>query len=174
MCLDVQLIDNYWSLALLVLNAPGPRLNIKRVFLGMGIPMLKIRWLWERLIFIMGIPILVRQRLYIEKVPRCFVATLLPLYNSPWASTICYKEYIWFVMHVCVNWDIQAILHIWEWVLVLVLFGWTTRERVHFINLSWYKNVILFVYQFQIPILLSSMKITILWLKFHWNLFPGV
>ena len=30
-------------------------------FRGMGIPMLKIRWLWDRLIFNMGIPILVRQ-----------------------------------------------------------------------------------------------------------------
>ena len=29
----------------------GPRLNIKTIFQGMGIPMLKIRRLWDRLIF---------------------------------------------------------------------------------------------------------------------------
>ena len=33
---------------------------------GMGIPMLKIRWSRDRLIFNMGIPILVRRHLYIE------------------------------------------------------------------------------------------------------------
>ena len=35
----------------------------------MGIPMLKIRWSQNRLIFNMGIPILVRQHLYIERAP---------------------------------------------------------------------------------------------------------
>ena len=35
----------------------------------MGIHMLKIRRSWDRLIFIMGIPILVRRHLYIETVP---------------------------------------------------------------------------------------------------------
>ena len=44
---------------------PGPRLNIKTVFLCIGISMIKIRRSWDRLIFIMGIPILVRWHLYI-------------------------------------------------------------------------------------------------------------
>ena len=35
----------------------------------LGIPMLKIRRSWDRLIFNMGIPILVRRHLYIETVP---------------------------------------------------------------------------------------------------------
>ena len=48
---------------------PWPCLNIKTVFPGMGIPMLKIRRSWDRLIFKMGIPILVRRRLYIETGP---------------------------------------------------------------------------------------------------------
>ena len=45
--------------------------NIKTVFPCMGIPMLKIRWLQNRLIFNMGIPILVRWHLYIEITPLC-------------------------------------------------------------------------------------------------------
>ena len=48
---------------------PGPCLNIKTVFLGMRIPMLKIRWSRDRLIFNIGIPILVKQYLYIETTP---------------------------------------------------------------------------------------------------------
>ena len=48
---------------------PGPRLNIKTVFPRYGIPMLKIRRLRDRLIFNMGIPILVGQHLYIETAP---------------------------------------------------------------------------------------------------------
>ena len=48
---------------------PGPRLNIKTIFSGMGIPMLKIRRSVDRLIFNIGMPILVRQHLYIEMPP---------------------------------------------------------------------------------------------------------
>ena len=44
----------------------GPCLNVKTVFPVMGIPMLKIRRSHDRLISNMGIPILVRQHLYIE------------------------------------------------------------------------------------------------------------
>ena len=43
-----------------------PCLNIRTVFPGMGIPILKIRRSCDRLIFNMGIPILVRRRFYIE------------------------------------------------------------------------------------------------------------
>ena len=45
----------------------GPRLNIKTVFPGMGIPMLKIS-----LIFNIGIPTLVRRHPYIETRPLIF------------------------------------------------------------------------------------------------------
>ena len=48
---------------------PGPCLNIKTVFPGMGIPMLKIRQSWDCLTFNMGIPILVGWQLYIEMAP---------------------------------------------------------------------------------------------------------
>ena len=49
----------------------GPRVNIKTTFPGMGIPMLKITRSWDRLIFNMGIPILVRWHLYIEMGYKC-------------------------------------------------------------------------------------------------------
>ena len=59
----------HWYNGMSVLNkGPGPRLKIKTVFPGMGIPMLKIRRSRD-IIFNMGIPILVRQHLYIETVP---------------------------------------------------------------------------------------------------------
>ena len=45
---------------------PGPYFNINTVLPGMGIPMLKIRQSQDHFIFNMGIPILVRQHLYIE------------------------------------------------------------------------------------------------------------
>ena len=45
---------------------PGLRLNIKTVFARYGITMLKIRRSRDRLIFNMGIPILVRRHLYID------------------------------------------------------------------------------------------------------------
>ena len=42
----------------------GPCLNIKTIFPRIGIPMLKIRRSWDRLIFNMGIPIQVRRHHY--------------------------------------------------------------------------------------------------------------
>ena len=46
------------------------RLSIKTVFpRGMGIPMLMIRRSPDRLIFNMGIPILIRRHFYIETAP---------------------------------------------------------------------------------------------------------
>ena len=48
---------------------PGPRRNIKTVFAGVGISIIKIRRLWDRLIFKIGIPILLIRYLYIETDP---------------------------------------------------------------------------------------------------------
>ena len=48
----------------------GPVSIWRPSFPGMGIPMLKIRRSQDRLIFNMGIPILVRLHLYIETAPR--------------------------------------------------------------------------------------------------------
>ena len=51
-------------------QSPGTlRVNIKTVFPRYGIPMIKIRQSRDRLIFSMGIPILVRQHFYIETAP---------------------------------------------------------------------------------------------------------
>ena len=47
----------------------APSQYIKTVFPGMGISKLKIRLLWDHLIFNMGIPILVRRYFYIETAP---------------------------------------------------------------------------------------------------------
>ena len=47
-------------------GSPRPRLNIKTVFPGMGIPRLMIRRTQDRLIINVRIPILVRRHLYIE------------------------------------------------------------------------------------------------------------
>ena len=42
----------------------------KRVFWGIGIPIIKIRWLWDHIILIIGIPtMLVRWHLYNETAP---------------------------------------------------------------------------------------------------------
>ena len=51
-----------------LLGAPAfvKRVYIKTFFPGMGIPILKIRWLQNRLIFNMGIPILIKCHLYLE------------------------------------------------------------------------------------------------------------
>ena len=54
----------YW-----VLIPCRARLNIKTIFPGIGIPMLKIRWSRDHLIFNMRIPILVRWHLYTETSP---------------------------------------------------------------------------------------------------------
>ena len=57
-----------------------PPLNVKTVFPGMGILMLKTRRSRDRLIFNMVIPILVRRHFYIETTPRR-LPTSRPLSN---------------------------------------------------------------------------------------------
>ena len=49
----------------------GACFNMKTIFRGIGIYIIKIRWLWDHLIFkfIIASPPLVRQHLYIETVP---------------------------------------------------------------------------------------------------------
>ena len=67
----------------------GPCLNIKKVFPVWGISIIKMRRSSDRLIFIMGIPILVSGHLYIEMGPR----------SSGWNS-------IWF------HWSIHSLIHV--------------------------------------------------------------
>ena len=69
--LKLKTAFNHWHRSVAVkFKLAGPRLNIKTIFPGMGIPMFKIRWSRDHLIFNMGIPILVRRHLYIETAPR--------------------------------------------------------------------------------------------------------
>ena len=58
----------------------------------MEIPMLKIRRSRDRLIFNMGIPILVRQHLYIETPPRSLCVSCGN--DSNHNATVCYKWYV--------------------------------------------------------------------------------
>ena len=51
-------------------SQPEPHFNIKPVFPGMGISIMKVRLTWDRLIFIIGIAMLVRRHLFIETAPR--------------------------------------------------------------------------------------------------------
>ena len=48
---------------------PWPRFDLQTLFPGIGIPIIKIRRSWDRLIYMVGIPILIRY-LYIETVSR--------------------------------------------------------------------------------------------------------
>ena len=72
----------------------SPHLNIKTIFPGMGIPMLKIRRSWDRLIFNMGITILVRRHLYIDTAPMVTSVTLGQSHDCPNTSGITLKS-IW-------------------------------------------------------------------------------
>ena len=48
----------------------GPCFNIKTIFFRYGISIRKIGWLWDHLIFVMGITTLIWWLYYIEMVPR--------------------------------------------------------------------------------------------------------
>ena len=70
-----------------ILIESGPGFNIKTFFPGIGIPIIKRRRSWDRLLFIMGIPILARQHLYIVTAPcswRLWVAVVCTV-NTPFA-----------------------------------------------------------------------------------------
>ena len=66
-------------------KSAGPRLK-RLSFPGMRIPILKIRWSWDRLIFNMGISKLIRRHVYIE-MPPGFMSVVLH-------SLICFRH--WF------------------------------------------------------------------------------
>ena len=81
-CLNVY-ISYQWRY--LLQKQPGPHLNIKSVFLGIGTPSIKIRRSSDHLIFIMGIYILVRCHIYIELTPRIGI----------WNIIRCFENYGW-------------------------------------------------------------------------------
>ena len=82
----------------------GPGLNMNSVFSCMVIPFKKIKCSRDRLIFKMGIPLLVRQRLYIETVPRFAIQT--PIRNAchtGYCSVDVLKVRIAFSMNGCIR-----------------------------------------------------------------------
>ena len=68
MARGLQVGDQAISKNLKRCRVPGP--HCKYIRPGIWVPVMKIRWLWDTFIFIMGIPILVRQHLHIEKATR--------------------------------------------------------------------------------------------------------
>ena len=65
-------------------GSPWPHLNIKIVFPGMGFPIIKIRQSHDLLIFIMKIPILLRQHLYIHSSEaQGWIQNLCGFYTQP-------------------------------------------------------------------------------------------
>ena len=97
-----------WSWTVVI--RPGVGFNIKTVFLGIMIPVMKIRRLWDCLIFIMGIHILVRQLLYIETIPLyriqykgCFTSII----GNPNVEIIrIHYTLIWYI-NTCDKWGIK-------------------------------------------------------------------
>ena len=78
-----------WRVAQLDTLRPALCFNIKTIFPGIGIPFMKIGWLWDCLIF-MGIPIVVRWHIYIANNPTYKIVTDL-LTTSP--STFFLKKF---------------------------------------------------------------------------------
>ena len=70
----------------------------------MGISIVKMRWPWDSLIFITGIPILVRRHLYIEMAPACpifegdFEACLLNFIGYRCIGSLLQSLYSWHIM----------------------------------------------------------------------------
>ena len=64
--LDFRMILGGWTI---LQNLPRPRLNIKTVFPGIAISIIKMRRSLDRLIFILGITILIKRHLHIETTP---------------------------------------------------------------------------------------------------------
>ena len=85
---------------------PKPHFNIKTAFPRYGIPMLKIRRSRDRLIFNMGIPILVRRHPYIEMGPWCFLVWPGNEYLASYeVLCITHKSYECTCFVCCCTWD---------------------------------------------------------------------
>ena len=92
--IELQMFDNFWGVlwgwVFLMKNPRGIQhhaniqasralFQYKNSFPCMDISVVEIRWSWDCLIFIMGIPI-VRQHVYIETAP-CYPPLILPIKN---------------------------------------------------------------------------------------------
>ena len=70
-------------------STPGPRFHIKTVFSDTGISIIKVTWLWDCLIFIIGTPILVRWYLYIETASYFWLQVFTHYGLSKMANILC-------------------------------------------------------------------------------------
>ena len=124
----------------------GPCLNIKKVIPGVGISIIKIRRLSDRLIFIMIVSILVRQHLYIETTPRFLfgcVENMQQMYLFSflvWYFQLVVAIFVGNVEVPCDHDDhyfvfnprIHDLISHFRWVCY-----WTPRHGKYFFNLSW-------------------------------------
>ena len=71
------MLQNFETVGGKIVDSRGPSVNVVLPVEGSpctGIPMLKIRWSWDRLIFNTGIPIHGKDGHYIETRPRAFLS----------------------------------------------------------------------------------------------------
>ena len=104
---------------------PMPHFNFKIIVPGMEISIIKIRWSWDHLIFIyvMGIPILIRQHLCIKMLlPQSLVNIMVSCYW--WMGLIIATIWIYFhsytsmfscYLNCCMFWAFPQ--EIWDWLL---------------------------------------------------------
>ena len=130
------------------------RLNIKIVFPGRGILMLKIRLSQVHLIVNMGIPILVKWHLYIEVAPRCDVMKCtnfsldLILPNNPISNRI---HKISFQLWVHMMWNESQ-----TWIFICIIFHCNNLCQILKINIK------MFIHDLNLYILVSRDPV-----KFH-------
>ena len=111
----------------------GPSLNIKPVFPGMGIPMLKIRRSQDRLIFNMWIPILVRRYLYIKMVPSSIPSQVK--YCSNWPIGLLFTQNL---SSICLKSDLFEEKYEF-FTCLLIRWNWNTARQLKF-TLKEYQN----------------------------------
>ena len=85
-------------------------------FPGMGIPMLKIRWSHDHLVFNMGIPMLVRQHLYIENTPWMFTNpgqwSIISVCCEPCHTHVVISgSSLWTLMGFSCSWHCYAVIN---------------------------------------------------------------
>ena len=91
-------LNQWWLILLTHICVTRPQwVKVKMVLTSIGIPMLKIRWSLDHLIFNMGIPILVRQHIHIEMAPRIFWKTRsITCLMMPWLFAVPSYQYGWY------------------------------------------------------------------------------
>ena len=103
------------------LRSPGACLNIKNVFPGYTDSIRRMRRLWDRLIFVIGISILVRRHFYIERdpwSPYCWCITALCMETIPALLALCKgnspvtKPFVLSLLLACANCWINR----WQWI----------------------------------------------------------